>query len=117
VKHQPKIAVHANRDALSNPPQLAYDLAFHAAQWRLHRSQQKSARQPHPLQRLPDNPGFQGIDVGSDIGQFRHAPSDCTQQTHFRKFARINAEAGFYAWGKKSYRGYTRGTKFLSGKN
>ena len=56
VQHQPEIAFQANRDSLADPPQFAHAAALHTRKWRLYGPKQKRARQPHPLDRLPNDP-------------------------------------------------------------
>ena len=51
---------------------LADDPAFHTRKWRLHCSQQKSARESHALERLADDARFESADVRGNVGQFRH---------------------------------------------
>ena len=45
----------------------------HLVTGRLHGAKQKRARQPHSLDRLPDDAWFKRGDVGGDVRQFRHA--------------------------------------------
>jgi hypothetical protein len=73
VNHKPEIVLYSNCDAFADAPHFAHDTTFHTRDWWLCGSQQKSARQPHALERLSDDAWFKSANVGSDIRQFRHA--------------------------------------------
>jgi hypothetical protein len=67
VKHQPDVTIYTDRDSFANPPQFAHGAALNICNWRLHGSKQKRARKANPLDRLPNDPWFEGADVGGDI--------------------------------------------------
>jgi hypothetical protein len=72
VQHQPEIATYTDGDTLADPPQFAHGTALYICNWRLHGSNQKSARQSNVLDRLSHDAGFKCADVGGDIRQFGH---------------------------------------------
>ena len=72
VQHQPEIAFESEGNALADTSQLAHLLALHRRNRRLRRTQQKSARHPHLLQRLANNALLERSHIRGDVGQFRH---------------------------------------------
>jgi hypothetical protein len=77
VQHQPEIAFHSDGNSLADSPQLAHLAALHARNWRLRGPQQKGACQSYVLDRLPDDTGFKGGDIGGYVGEFRHVGCAC----------------------------------------
>jgi len=73
VKHQPKIVLYSNGDALADSPQFAHHMALDTGNWRLCGSKQKGVSKSHSLERLCDDAWLEGTDIGDDIRQFRHA--------------------------------------------
>src|ERR1700676_257740 len=73
MKHQPKIVLYSNCDALADPPQFAHHTALDTGNWRLYGSKQEGASESHSLERLCDDAWFEGTHIGDDIRQFRHA--------------------------------------------
>src|SRR2546426_3310801 len=73
VKHQPKIVLYSNCDALANSPHFAYRTALDTGNWRVRGSKQKGVSKSYSLERLCDDAWFEGSDIRDDIRQFRHA--------------------------------------------
>jgi hypothetical protein len=72
VQHQPEVAIHTDGDSLADPSQFAHGAALGFRNWWLYGSKQKRARQSNALDRLGNDAGFEGTDVGGDIRQFWH---------------------------------------------
>src|SRR2546422_9152397 len=73
VKHQPKIVLYSNCDALANSPHFAHRTALDTGNWRVRGSKQKGVSKSYSLERLCDDAWFEGSDIRDDIRQFRHA--------------------------------------------
>jgi hypothetical protein len=72
VKGQPEIVLYADYNALSESPQFADYATLHTRRGRLCSSQEKSTRQPNPLQWLTNDARIERAGVGGNIGQFWH---------------------------------------------
>ena len=69
MEHEPEIAIHADRDTLTDAAQLAYGAAFRARKGRLRGPKKKRTVQPDAFERLTDDASFQRVYVSGDIGQ------------------------------------------------
>jgi hypothetical protein len=67
-----EITFHANGDALADAANFLDRTALYAGERRVNSAKQKDAGQPHALQRLLKDAGFESGDVGGDVGEFRH---------------------------------------------
>jgi hypothetical protein len=72
VKGQPEIVLYADYNALPESPQFADYATLHTRRGRLCSSQEKSTRQPNPLQGLTNDARIERAGVGGNIGQFWH---------------------------------------------
>src|SRR5438477_7399823 len=72
MKRQPEIAFYSNGNTLANSSKFADGASLHTRKRWLRGSQEKSACQPDSLQRLVDDAGFEGADIGSDVWQLWH---------------------------------------------
>ena len=70
-----QVLVEGPDDALAEAAQAENAPAFDADDGRRHRSEQEGADHPHPLERLPDDPGTKRVKVELDIGKLGHSDS------------------------------------------
>lgn len=70
VKNQPQVAIAAQAecDALTDSSEFAYGAAFGAFERRLDGAQEEGAGQADFFQRLTDDAGLKGSEVGGDVG-------------------------------------------------
>ena len=72
MKHQPQVAFHTNRDALSDSPYSFHRTTFDPCEWRLNSAQKKYARKTHLFERLAENPLFKRGNISGDVWKLRH---------------------------------------------
>jgi hypothetical protein len=73
VQDEPEVAVNSNGDAFANAAEFADDTAFGVGEWRLDGAKEERTRDSNALERLTNDAGFEGGEVGGDIGEFGHA--------------------------------------------
>ena len=77
MQNQPEIAVHADRNSLSDSAQLTHDLTFHILQRRFCGAEEEWTGDADLLDGLTENSRFECIDVCGDVGQFGHGKLKC----------------------------------------
>jgi hypothetical protein len=72
VKNEPEFVFEAETDTFTQASQLDDFSAFSRVKWRGGGAQKRRAVDLNPLKSLPNDSGFEGLDVNDNIGQFRH---------------------------------------------
>jgi hypothetical protein len=72
VQNKPNAAFHANRDALTDATNVAYNAVLRCRRRRFNGAQQERSGHTHAFQRLANNARFECRDVRGYVRQFRH---------------------------------------------
>src|SRR6202011_419578 len=84
---RPGVRSDANSDALADAAQFVDRLALGSRDGRLSGSEKKRGVDTDVLKRLAEDAGFEGGDVGRDVGQFRHSYHACPSGRHLQALA------------------------------
>jgi len=72
MQNKPVIVFEADRDALSEAPQVSNYLPFHVMNGWRHAAKEERTREAYALEVLPEDSRLQGLKINHDVGQLRH---------------------------------------------
>jgi hypothetical protein len=72
MEDKPEVSFNADGDSLADATELADGAALDGSDGRVRCSQDENASQTNAFQGLAEDARFKGVEVGGDVGQFRH---------------------------------------------
>ena len=72
VEDEPEVALDADGDALADSAEGCDGAAFSGGEWRIDGAEEEDGGETNRKERLAEDARLKCVDVGGDVGEFRH---------------------------------------------